>query len=44
MKEYPFMFMNVHKKYAIYGKGDEGQKGTKVKRGHEEHFENGKKL
>ena len=29
MKEYTFMFMNVHKKYAIYGKGDEGQNGTR---------------
>ena len=32
MKEYTFMFMNVHKKHTIYGKGDE------VKRGQEEHF------
>ena len=23
------MFMNVHKKYAIYRKGDEGQRGTR---------------
>ena len=28
MKEYTFMFMNVHKKYTIYGKGDEDQRGT----------------
>ena len=28
MKEYTFMFLNVHRKYAIYGKGDEGQRGT----------------
>ena len=29
MKEYTFIFMNVHKKHAIYGKGDEGQRGTR---------------
>ena len=28
MKEYTFMFMNVHKKHTIYGKGDEDQRGT----------------
>ena len=28
MKEYTFMFMNVHKKHALYGKGDEDQRGT----------------
>ena len=28
MKEYTFMFMNVHKKYTIYEKGDEYQRGT----------------
>ena len=27
MKGYTFMFMNVHKKHIIYGKGDEGQRG-----------------
>ena len=27
MKGYTFMFMNVHKKHAIYGKWDEGQRG-----------------
>ena len=29
MKGYTFMFMNVHKKHTIYGKGDEGQRGTR---------------
>ena len=28
MKEYTFMFMNVHKKHTIYGKGDEDQRET----------------
>ena len=28
MKEYTFMFMNVHKKHTIYEKGDKGQRGT----------------
>ena len=28
MKEYTFMFMNVHKKHTIYGKWDEDQRGT----------------
>ena len=28
MKEYTFIFMNVHKKHTIYGKGDEDQRGT----------------
>ena len=27
MKEYTFMFMNVHKKHTIYGKGGEDQRG-----------------
>ena len=29
MKEHTFMFMNVHKRHSIYGKGDEGQRGTR---------------
>ena len=29
MKGYIFMFMNVHKKHAIFGKGYEGQRGTR---------------
>ena len=29
MKEYTFMFMNVHKKHTIYGKMDEDQRGDK---------------
>ena len=29
MKEYTFIFMNIHKKHTIYGKGDEGQRGTR---------------
>ena len=29
MKEYTFVFMNVHQKHAIYGKGDEGQRGER---------------
>ena len=28
MRRYTFMFMNVHKKHTIYGKGDEDQRGT----------------
>ena len=28
MKKYTFMFLNVHREYAIYGKGDECQRGT----------------
>ena len=27
-KKYTLMFLNVHRKYAIYGKGDESQRGT----------------
>ena len=30
MKEYTFTFMNIHKKHTIYGKGDEGQSGTRI--------------
>ena len=29
MKEYTFMFMNIHKKHTIYRKGDEGQRGKR---------------
>ena len=29
MKEYTFMFMNVDQKHVIYGKWDEGQRGTR---------------
>ena len=28
MKEYTFMFMNVHNKHTIYGRWDEDQRGT----------------
>ena len=28
MKEYTFIFLNVHRKYVIYGKGDECQRVT----------------